>query len=128
MNKNELEYAKAQFIAQKTAGIFVTVRHLFSVIAVLIAIWLVFDGLHKVIGDKKPDSIVAIAKVIEAVHLGSILGYLWGAGATAAWYRERKGKKRAIVQKSRYQKKAEEGEPNRTSSKLTETGETPSED
>lgn len=127
MNKNELEYAKAQFSAKQTGEIFTTLRHLISVLAVLAAIWLVFDGLQKVIGDKNPDGIAAIAKVVEAVNLGSILGYLWGAGATAAWWRERKGKKRAIAQKSKYQKTAEEGDPNRSSSKLTETGETPPE-
>ena len=128
MNKNELEYAKAQLSSKTTGEIFATLRHIISVLSVLCAIWLIFDGLHKVIGDKNPDGIAAIAKVIEAVKLGSILGYLWGAGATTAWMLERKGKKRAIAQKSKYQKAAEEGDPNRSSSKLTETGDTPTED
>lgn len=125
MNKNELEYAKAQLSAKNAADTFATLRYVISAGAVLVAIWLIFDGLHKVIGSEDADAIVAIAKVIEALNLGNILGYLWGAGATVAWVRERSGKKRAIAQKSKYQKIAEADDPNRSSSELTETGDTP---
>jgi hypothetical protein len=47
---------------------------------------------------------------------------------TLAWKRERNQKKRAIREKSRYQKLVEGADPNRSSSGLTDTGETPPEE
>lgn len=125
MNKNELEYAKAQFGAQKFDSTIGLIRTIVLGGITLGGIWLLFDGLSKVIDGQSPDGISAFAKVINALQLGSVVGYIWGAGATAGWVMEHKGKKRAISEKSRFQKLAESGEPNRTSSGLTSTGETP---
>lgn len=125
MQKNDLEYAKAQFSAQKFDGVVQLLRTILLAVAGLVGIWLVFDGLHKVIAGQTPDGISAFAKVVEALNLGSVLGYIWGGGATIGWMRERKGKKRAIGEKSRFQKLAEKNDPGRSSSGLTETGDTP---
>lgn len=125
MNKNELEYAKAQFGAQKFDATIGLIRTIVLGGITLGGVWLLFDGLNKVIGGQTPDGISAFAKVINALQLGSVVGYIWGAGATTGWVMERRGKKRAISEKSRFQKLAESGEPNRTSSGLTSTGETP---
>lgn len=128
MNKSELEYRKAVFAAERFNTIFRTVRHVLTLLAFLAAIWLIFDGLEKVIGDQSPDGISAFAKVIDALKIGSILGYLWGAGASFGWYRERRGKQRIIREKSSLQKSAEQNDPYRTSSGLTDVGGTPREE
>jgi hypothetical protein len=128
MNKNELEYRKALISAERLGTIFGTLRHALSVLGALVALWLIFDGLEKVIGDKSPDGISAFAKVVEALNIGSIIGYLWGAGASVAWYRERKGKQRIIREKSSLQKTLEKDDPYRPSSGLTDVGGTPNEE
>jgi hypothetical protein len=103
-------------------------KHLISCLTCLAALWLIFDGLARIIDKQNPDGLSALAKVIEAVHIGSILGYIFGVGAVAAWHRERNGKKRAIREKSRYQKLAERNDNGRSSSGLNDTGDDPEED
>lgn len=125
MNKNELEYRKALLGAERFNTVVGTIRHVVSAAAVLGALWLIFDGLHKVIGGQSADGIGAFAKVVEALNLGSIVGYIWGGGATAVWWRERKGKQRIIREKRKLQQMVEQQDPNRTSSGLTDTGATP---
>lgn len=128
MNKNELEFAKAQLGAAKVDAIIKLIRHVVSALALLVGLWITFDGLHKVIAGQSPDGITAFAKVIDALKLGSIFGYLWGAGASVAWLHERRGKKRAISKKSKYQQIVESSDSYRSTSGLTETGDTPVEE
>lgn len=125
MNKNELEYKKALLGAERFNTMARSIRHAVSAGAMLGAIWLIFDGLFKVIGGQSADGIGAFAKVVEALNLGSILGYAWGGGVTVAWWRERKGKHRIIREKRNLQQQLEQHDPGRTSSGLTETGATP---
>ena len=125
MNKSELEYRKALLAAERFNTIFRTIRHTLTLVGTLAAIWLIFDGLEKVIGGQSPDGISAFAKVIDALKIGSVIGYLWGAGASVAWYRERKGKQRIIKVKSSIQKTLEKDDPYRPSSGLTDVGGTP---
>lgn len=89
-------------------------------------IYFIFAGLGVLLNERSPEAIKAIAEVVKATDLGSILGYVWGGAMTTMYGFERRGKKRAIREKSKYQKEVEAGEPNRTSSGLTPTGETPS--
>lgn len=125
MNKNELDYKKALLGASKFTEGAKTLRHLGSVVGYVFAIWLVFEGIQKVVGDQSPDGISAIAKIVDALNLGSILGYAWGIGASVAWMRERKGKQRIIREKNKLQKKSEETDSYRPSSGLTDVGGTP---
>lgn len=125
VNKNELEYHKARANAERFGHIIQLVSRLMLGLIVLAGIWVFFDGLAKVLTGQSPEGISAFAKVIEALELGSIIGYLWGAGASAAWYRERRGKQRIIQEKSRLQRQAEDGDPYRTTSGLTEIGGSP---
>lgn len=125
MNKNELEYAKVQSDAVKFDTIAKLVRHILSILGGLAAIWLIFNGINKLIAGQGPDGIMAISRVINAMGLGHLLGYIWGAGMSGLWLYERQGKKRAIERKSEYQKSAEEGDGYRGSSNLTGTGDTP---
>ncbi len=71
------------------------------------------------------DKLTAVAAIVESFHLTQIVSVLSVGVTGLAWYRERKGKQRAISEKGYYQHLAEAGESNRTSSGLTEIGTTP---
>ena len=73
----------------------------------------------------KPESINALALFVEKLRLGEGLGYLLAGITGIAYYRERRGKKRAITAKGRMQKQIESNDPGRTSSGLTMNGDTP---
>jgi hypothetical protein len=75
--------------------------------------------------NSNPASINAIASVIEKLNFSNWTGYLFGGGTSIAWSFERKGKKRAIKEKGKYQKMIESKDIYRSSSGLTNTGETP---
>lgn len=128
MKNNEVEYARIREGASNFRESLQLIKHALGCATFAVSIWLIFEGLTKVIGHQDADGITAFAKVIEALELGSILGYLFGGAATVAWRRERKAKKRAIREKSRYQKQVEKADANRTTSGLNETGDTPDED
>lgn len=128
MNKTELEYAKIQTDAQKHAQGIGLIKYMIQCSTYLVALWIIFSGLDKILAGQNSDGISAIAKVVEALHLGSILGYVAAAGAAVAWKVERTGKKRAIKEKDRYQKIAEKDQSNRTSSGLNKDGSTPKDD
>lgn len=72
-----------------------------------------------------PGSIRALAVFVRDWKLTEIVLVL----GNVAWYglyrKERRGKKRAIVRKSEYQKIAEASDPQRSTSGLTSTGDTP---
>ncbi len=84
----------------------------------------VMEGLQQIVLGQ-PESISALAKVAEAMHLGTLSGYLVAGGVGVAWNMERKGKKRAIQRHAALKNKYEPGE---SSSGLTETGDTPDEE
>lgn len=125
MNKNELTVELSRQQTLRTEARIGLTKYVLALGAGLVAIKLILDGLQPLVVGQSPEAITALAAVIREFHLGSALGYLWGAGATAAWTIERKGKKRAIQKKSEYQGMVESGEPNRSSSGLTPTGDTP---
>lgn len=124
MNKNELTlHMKKQSVRSLEICIGFA-KHLVSAGAWVLAIWIIFEAL-KMIVNQSPSSIAALATVIDSLKIGSILGYVWGIGATGLYTIERLGKKRAIRKKAQLQKQLEQMEPNRTSSNLTSTGGTP---
>lgn len=127
MNKNELLFEQARIQARKFELLVGLGAHLGTLAALVLCVWLVFEGLRPLVQGQSPEAIAAFANVVEALKLGFTAGYAWGAVATGAWWLERKGKKRAISEKSRYQKVVERDDPERSSSGLTETGETPEE-
>lgn len=125
MRKSDVEYAQIKADSAKFALSIDLIKQVITATAYLGAIWLIFEGLAKILSGQKADGIMAIATVIEALKIGSILGYAWGAGMTVAWKNERSGKKRAIIEKNRYQILAESSHPNRTTSGLNSDGSTP---
>jgi hypothetical protein len=128
MNKNELKLAEAQIEARKFDQKMALAKHTVTMGAGSGALWIIFDGLSRILFNQSATEIDAVARVLNVLNVGSLVGYVFGGGMFIAWRRERTGKKRAIREKSKYQKLAESGDPNRRSSGLTETGETPSEE
>jgi hypothetical protein len=92
MNANETKLAQSKMQASVSlwASVFTTIRFICMCLTILGALKLIFAGLH----DQSPESIGAIAKVIQAMNLGSILGYGWGVVATGAWAVERTARKK----------------------------------
>lgn len=86
--------------------------------------YIVMAGL-KEIALSSPEGISALAKVVEAFKFGTVSAYMLAGGLSIAWVAERNGKKRAIQEKSRYQRLLESTDPHRSSSGLTDTGDTP---
>ena len=74
------------------------------------------------------DRISAVAKLIGNLKLDRIALALATAGSIAYGLKERKGKQRAIKEKAKYQRRAEETDPERSTSGLTEEGTTPDEE
>ncbi|MRX08611.1 hypothetical protein GJ697_12245 [Pseudoduganella sp. FT25W] len=128
MKSSELEIAKIRDGGDRFRQKVDLAKYVIACATGLGALWLIFEGLAKIVARQDADGISALAKVIEAVHIGSILGYIFGAGAAIAWRKERLSKKRAIREKSRYQKMVEGGDKNRSSSGLNESGDDPEEE
>ena len=124
MDKREFELSKLAVKAQRLESYLSIVRLLIVCGALLFAIHLILSGIEQMLG-QSADQISALAVFVESFHLGSIFGYVLAAIFGLAWRVERKGKDRAIRQKGHFQEIAENNEPNRSSSGLTETGQTP---
>ncbi len=125
MSKHEVEIAAIRASSKKFDSGMETFRYALLLAAVVAAIWVCFDGVHKLTDGRDAETISAISAIINALELGSVLGYIVAAICGVGWYVERKGKKRAIIQKSSYQKMVEANDPYRPTSGLTETGDTP---
>lgn len=125
MSKHDVDIAKIRAGSAKFESVMATASYIIGRAATLGAIWLVFDGLNKIIADRDAATINAITKLVSALRLGSVLGYVAAILCSVGWYFERQGKKRAIREKSRYQSLVERNDPYHTSSGLTATGETP---
>ena len=79
-----------------------------------------------IIATNSPDQLSALAKVIEVLKVNDIFSWIVTGITGTAWYIERNGKKRAIVKIGKLTKKIEENDSGgRTSSGLSETGDTP---
>lgn len=126
MNKNELEIQKAIIGARKLETWIGLVKHLVTLGAALFALQIIFDGMKPFIG-QNPDAIEAFAKLAAAINPSNITGYFLALICGVGWKLERSGKQRANIHKGKYQKQVEAGDKYRSSSGLTETGQTPKE-
>ncbi|AGW94580.1 hypothetical protein N234_31535 [Ralstonia pickettii DTP0602] len=126
MNKNELqlEIHKLSIRSRNLALWLGTVKHICSVGGIALMGHVIFVGLTNIV-TAKPDSLNALALVVEKMQLGTWVGYIVALGATAGWMFERQGKKRAIKDLDGRRKQLEADDPYRAGSGLTETGETP---
>lgn len=123
MASKEVELAKINATREKAAATFSVIGVLIRVTGGVLAIKFIMDGLERIVLSK-PESIEALAKVVEAINTENILSYFLVVGTGIAWKLERNGKKRAIKKIADMRKKYE---PNEPSSGLTETGDSPEE-
>lgn len=128
MGDNDLKLHLAELGARRFSEKIDLAKHALTLIAGVVSVWVVFDGLHRVLFGQGANEIAAFARVIEAINGGTWLIGAYGVGVTLAWRRERSGKKRAIREKSRYQKIVERNDAYRPGSGLSETGDTPDEE
>ncbi|MEW6219735.1 MAG: hypothetical protein AB1634_09425 [Thermodesulfobacteriota bacterium] len=125
--KEDIEVARIEAGSRKFSATCDTVKHIITVIGVLVALHIAFEGIRPFL-ESRPEIIDALARLAGKVNVGNITGYVIGAISGGAWYLERRGKKRAIARKGQYQRRAEAGDIHRSSSGLTPTGDTPKED
>lgn len=124
MNKNEFALEKLRLDAERFHHIMETIAKVATVSGWVWAIYLIMDGLISIV-QANPDAINALSKVVENMHINSILGWVGAAMAGSAWWYERKGKKRAYKVNSELRKQMESGDPHRSTSGLDENGHTP---
>lgn len=124
MNKYDFEIAKATISASKFEAVFGVIKHFLTLSAALGALYIIFEGLAPFIG-QNPEAILAFAKLMEAVNPSNVTSYFIATILGVGWYGERSGRLRAIKQKSALQKENESGDAYRSTSGLTETGQTP---
>lgn len=108
----------------KIRGYFALCSLIVRTIGLVIIFWLIIDGL-KSIAASAPGQIGALVKLVEALKLSEVIPWCVSGLCGSVWLLERKGKKRAIREKSRLQRIVEANDPDRTTCGLTETGDTP---
>jgi hypothetical protein len=127
MTKHEFELKKAILGARRFELVMGFLTHIATLCAVLGSIYLIMEGIRPLIG-QSPEAISAFTGLIKAINLPTIIGYVVATLTSIGWYLERKGKQRAIKEKSHYQKLAEKDDLHHPSSGLTEIGGTPKEE
>lgn len=125
MQKNEFELKKLVIASDKFSKILGLIQHIFTLSAVVFTIYIIMVGLEQIV-KSRPDSLNALAVVIEKLQISSIIGYVVAAGTTLGWVYERKGKKRAYKKLAERRSDTEQNDPYKGSSHLDENGHTPS--
>lgn len=125
MKKNELEFEVAKLKFQRFETVVRLIAHVFTLGTIALCLWLTFEGIRPLVDGKSAEAIAALASIVEALKLGSIAGYAWGAVMSGAWWFERNSRRRAIRKKSEYQRELENDDPDRSSSGLSDDGATP---
>ncbi|MDD2914065.1 MAG: hypothetical protein PHP70_01970 [Gallionella sp.] len=126
MNKNEFEIRKALIGAQKIEAWVGLAKHALTLGTTLWALKIIIDGLTPFIG-QNPEAIEAFAKLVAAINPSNITGYILAGVCGVAWKLERKGKQRANSEIGKLHKILQADDKYRSSSGLTEIGQTPKE-
>lgn len=124
MNRNEAELAKLAIGAEKFGSVINLLQHAVTAATVLGSVYFVIAGLEHIVLSS-PESLGALATVIEKLHINAILGYFIASCTSIGWAYERKGKKRAIRNSAVIRKDRELEDPYKGSSHLDEDGHTP---
>lgn len=119
-----VEIEKIRASTDKFYAVCDSIKHFVKIGGVVLSFYIIFKGLEPFLSSK-PEVISAMGKIIEKINFSNITSYLVGSVGYTGWYLERKGKKRAIKQKGKYQKIAERNDEYRSSSGLTKSGDTP---
>lgn len=123
-DKVELEFQKEIFKFKRFEKVVDTVQTSIKGGIFLASIYFLLKGLEPFIGQGES----LIETIVDEGQLGKVVVGVIAIFMTGLYYRERKGKQRAIKAKSHFQKLAECNDPNRSSSGLTENGLTPSDE
>ena len=124
MNRNEFELEKLKLEVERFHRFMDTIAKLATVGGWVYAIYLIMDGLKSIVLARS-DSIEALAKVVQSMHLNTILGWVGAVMGASGWWFERKGKKRAYKISADLRKQLESGDPHRSRSGLDDNGHTP---
>ena len=124
MDNREYQLGKWALVLRAFEGVIAFGKITVVAASIVGSIYLILAGLRPFIG-QEASQIDAFARFVQSFHLGSLFGYVLAGLAGVAWLFERKGKQRAIAQKSIFQKRLEENDPNRSTSGLTAEGLTP---
>lgn len=90
----------------------------------VIALWMCRDTILGLATANVP-AIEAISNLVKALRLDTIVMGVSSLVSGTAWYFERRAKKRAIRKLGETRHQKENGDPERSSSKLTPEGDTP---
>lgn len=115
LTKNDLRMAEIQASAVRFAEIMGIIRLVVVGGIILGCVYLIFEGLQPIL-TREPDAIQAFASVVRALSLSQIVLALVSLGTTSAWLLERRGKKRALKEKAKFQRQIEQGDTYRSSS------------
>ena len=99
VTENDVKIKKIEADLEKSSLRWGAIKHFCSIGGILF-----YFKLLEPFFNSNPASINAIASVIEKLNFSNWTGYLFGGGTSIAWSFERKGKKRAIKEKGKYQK------------------------
>lgn len=124
MNKHEARIAEVQVKGESFAQIVGLIRTALVGVIILGSIWLVMNGLQGLTG-ASAGQLSAMAELVDKFHISKMVHYCADGILVAGFLIQRRNAKRAIAEKARYQQEAEDADPNRSSSGLTKTGDTP---
>lgn len=113
--KNDVDLFRIQSDTEKFVALVNLGKTIVAGATICGCVYLTFAGLAPLMMREK-GSIEAFSRLLKGLHGDRIILGLWGTGATAAWWLERRGKKRALAKKSELQKKLEGDDAHRSSS------------
>ena len=124
MNKNELEMRRLSIKSADFAAVIHAIQHFLTMATVLCCIYLILNGLQLMVASQ-PESLNALALVIEKFQFNQFFGYLFGCIAGLGWIGERRGKQRAYRGLGKNRASIEQNDPYHASSELDANGLTP---
>ena len=123
-NKHDVAIAQPEHGCERFLAMVDLAKVAFRCIFAGVSVWLVARTIQAMIG-QDASSLRGLAAVVEAFSVDRIVLILGNIILGTACVVERRGKKRAIREKGKLQRRLEDGEPNRSTSGLTDTGDLP---
>ena len=124
MNKNELELQKLVIRSENLREVFSLIKHALSLATIAGCIYIAFDCIRDMV-TARPDTLHALAGVIEKMNLGFIFSCVVTIVSACGWAYERRGKKRAIRKLRDFRGKVESEDDFNQGSGLDVAGHTP---
>lgn len=115
VSKNQVALAKIYAATQRATLRWGFFRHAISLAAAVLCIYLLIEGFKPAIS-RDADTIRAIASLVKAFRLDTIIASLTAAFFGVSWRIEKGRVKRALTEKAKFQKELEGRDPSRSSS------------